>query len=136
MSTCIQYLRSNVEATFSQWFPEAETVAVVAGFEITMSRQSQIQTLRDKHPANNDDNYFRTSIAIPFLHHLLSQMNFCFQYGKLAADDLSLVTRISCRKQCQGLTPRLNGFSHWPPYGIQISMTIRHLKQNTPGGEH
>lgn len=91
VTTCIQHLRSNVEATFFQWFGEAERIATAAGFDVSMPRQCQRQTLRDNHPANNSESYFRASIAIPFLDHLLSELNSRFQHSKLAADVLSLV---------------------------------------------
>jgi hypothetical protein len=100
VTTCIEGLRSSAEATFMHWFEEADAIARTAGFEISVPRQCQRQTLRDNHPVN--DSYYRASLAIPFLDHLLSQLNSRFEHGKLASAGLSLVPETLVRKTQAG----------------------------------
>ena len=83
-----------------------------------MLRQCQKQTLRDNHPASNAESYFCTSLAIPFLDHLLSQLNSRFQHSKLAADSLRLVPETLLQKTVPGFNAM--------PEGLQSLATLWH----------
>lgn len=84
-------LQESADFTFSQWFTEALAMAETADFQIEIPRICQRQTLREIIPGENSKEYFRHSVYIPFLDHLLSQLKSRFQNAQLAAGGLSLV---------------------------------------------
>eukprot|EP00745_Piridium_sociabile_P005995 TRINITY_DN13898_c0_g3_i3.p1 TRINITY_DN13898_c0_g3~~TRINITY_DN13898_c0_g3_i3.p1 ORF type:complete len:266 (+),score=58.71 TRINITY_DN13898_c0_g3_i3:22-798(+) len=61
------------------------------GTTITLPSSIDRQTLRENHPADTAEEYCRRSVAVPFLDHLLLQMNDRFQNAELAKDGLELV---------------------------------------------
>ena len=92
ISNCFQGLRENIDAVFSgTWFQEDSDVAESFGTTITMLRSSDRQTLRENHPADTAEEYYRRSVAVPFLDHLVLQMKDRFQNAELAKDGLQLV---------------------------------------------
>jgi hypothetical protein len=102
VTSCIQGLRESVHITFTQWFGECKNMAQACGLDITIPRQCQRQTLRDNHPAEDAEEFFRRSLAIPFLDYLSSDLQSRFSHPKLAADGLTLVPANVVEHAAQG----------------------------------
>ena len=66
-------------------------MANVLTTDIVVPRQASQQTLRDNQPAATPEEYFKRSIAIPFLDHLTTELDSRFKNADLAVDGLCLV---------------------------------------------
>jgi len=65
-------VRSKVELFHSKWYDEAKTVASKVNVEPSISRRARHQA----HRVNSSPNeYYKCAVTIPFLYHLLSEMN-------------------------------------------------------------
>lgn len=104
VTSCIQGLRESVDITFAQWFGECNNMAQSCGQDITIPRQCQRQTLRDNHSAVDAEEFFRRSLAMPFLDYLSSELQSRFSHPQLAADGLALVPTNVVENAAQGFT--------------------------------
>ena len=68
---------------------------------VTVPRQAARQNHRDNQPATTPEQYYKRSLAIPFLDHLTSQLNDRFKNADLAIDGLSLVPSTFANNQNQ-----------------------------------
>lgn len=109
VTACIEGLRESADVTFAQWFTEAQAMAEAADFQIDIPRKCQRQTLRDNHPGENTEEYFRRSVGVPFLDHLLSQLKSRFQNAQLAADGLTLVPATLVQQTAPGFNVMPDG---------------------------
>ena len=92
ITSAIRDIRDTVDTAFSAWFGEANAMGhIMTEGEIQLPRTAGRQTLRDNHPADTEETYFRRTVAIPVLDHLLNELRDRFQNAELAADGLSLV---------------------------------------------
>lgn len=92
ITASIQELRTNVDDVFSaSWFLEATEMAQNFDTTIQVPRLNARQLLRENHPADTAMDYFRTSVAVPFLDYLVTQMNDRFKNAELAQDALQLI---------------------------------------------
>ncbi|XP_041346704.1 52 kDa repressor of the inhibitor of the protein kinase-like [Gigantopelta aegis] len=67
--------RSNIDGIFKDWYGEAVKLSEDIGGYVTMSRVGgRFQQHRDNIPSSTTEQYFRNSIAIPFLDHLITEM--------------------------------------------------------------
>ena len=83
----IQGLRTNIEEVFKEaWWGEVVSVAENFNTILVRPRQAGRQTLRENHPADSEEDYFRISIAVPFLDHLSTQMADRLKNAELAKD--------------------------------------------------
>lgn len=78
VKSCLQDCRKEVEEFHSKCFDQATRLAVELDIPVTKPRTCKRQTKRDNMPAETIEDYFRMSITIPFLDHLISQMEIRF----------------------------------------------------------
>lgn len=108
VTRCIQGLRDSASTTFASWLREANEMSrFMTGHEIERPRTAQRQTLRDNHPAESPEEYFKVSVTIPFLDHLSTELTDRFKQSELAADGLSLVPDVLVQSE--------RGFADPPP---------------------
>ena len=92
VKTTVKGFRDDVIATFSSWFQEASRMAATADSDLRRPRGAERQTCRSNPPAETTEDYFRRSIGIPFLDHLIAQLDSRFTTGsEIAVDGLGLV---------------------------------------------
>ena len=66
-------------------------MASSVGEETQLPRHCSRQTLRDNHPAPTAEDFYRTSVGVPFLDHLLAQINSRFESTQFSNADLDLI---------------------------------------------
>ena len=66
-------------------------MASSVGEEIQLPRHCSRQTLRDNHPAFTAENFYRASVGVTFLEHLLVQMNSRFESTQVSNAGLDLI---------------------------------------------
>jgi hypothetical protein len=69
----LKKIRASVELEFSKVYPKMETMAATLGVEMSMPRICSRQTMRNNIPADSPIAYWRCSIFVPYLDHLLSE---------------------------------------------------------------
>lgn len=85
-------LRTGIQEVFNgSWFKETSDMAHVFNTDIEVPRLCKKQTLRENHPGDTPKDYFRVSIAVPFLEHLVEQMKDRFKNAQLAQDAMKLI---------------------------------------------
>jgi hypothetical protein len=77
-------------------------IAQTLSTEVTVPRQAAQQTHRDNHLATTPEQFFKTSVAIPFLDHLMSELEDRFKNADIAMDGLSLVPATFAHNQNWG----------------------------------
>lgn len=77
----VQSYRDNVDAQHSVWYQQAKTIAESLDIEIKKPRTCGRQTHRSNVPADSVEDYYRKSVTIPFLDHLLEEINARFFQG-------------------------------------------------------
>ena len=71
----LEDLRMNVVVNNTTWFEEAQKMSEGVGAECpSIPRRCGTQRNRDNHPADSAEEYFRRTITIPFLDHLISHL--------------------------------------------------------------
>ena len=84
--------KNNVAQVLSgSWFKEACEMADKFDTTIETPRVCKRQTWRENHPSDSTEDYYRTSVAVPFLDYLVIQMNERFKNSKLAQHALQLI---------------------------------------------
>ena len=66
--------REKIDEVFGELYSEAERLANKHDIEMKMPRTCGRQTQRSNVPADSLESYYRRSVAIPFLDHLISSM--------------------------------------------------------------
>lgn len=103
LTNCIQELRRNVDAVFPDWFQEANGMSqALVQSDIQPPRRVGRQVLRDNQPADNPEDYYKRSVAIPFLDHLSRELTDRFKNADLAKDGLLLVPVNTVQQYPQG----------------------------------
>lgn len=87
-------MRGEAETEFGEIYKEAEKFAGLLGTTIEISRQAAKQTYRANIASSGPEEYFRRTILIPFLDHLMEQLRSRFGSGRdipaLALQELML----------------------------------------------
>ena len=71
----IQECRDKAELYHGRWFSEATNLANSLDVSVNKPRTCRRQTQRANMPAETVEEYYRKAVAIPFLDHLLQEMN-------------------------------------------------------------
>lgn len=71
----LEDVRKNVESFHSQWYEEACSLASGINSQPSMPRIAQRQTHRANVPASTPKDYFRRVVTIPFVDHLILELN-------------------------------------------------------------
>ena len=66
--------RNDIDQEFQEWFHAATTLVESAGGVVSQPRVSGRQQHRNNSPAETPEAYYRRNVAIPFLDHLLKEM--------------------------------------------------------------
>lgn len=80
-------MRSEIDASHNSWYDEAVTLAEGTGTVPARPRPAGRQVHRENVPAVSTSDYFKMAISIPFLDHLLCQMQTRFSETNLDALD-------------------------------------------------
>jgi len=67
-------VRIEIDVQFADWYSEAEDLAKTLSVELKMPRLAGRQMNRANPPSNSPQDYFKMSVAIPFLDHLIMEM--------------------------------------------------------------
>ena len=78
-----------MDAGFSKIFQQSIHLAERVGAEVSMPRIARLQQHRSNPEASSPEDYFRKSVAIPFLDHILPTLE--AQFSKAAAVASSLL---------------------------------------------
>jgi len=77
--------RSNIDVQFNTLFKNASRLAEKYEVSIKTPRTCSRQTARDNHPAENAEEYYRRSLAITFLDHLVTEIDSRFSSHSIKA---------------------------------------------------
>ena len=83
--------REQADIKFSSLLYEIEDVARELGTEIKIPRLARRQMHRENHEANNKEEYFRRSVYIPLLEHVIVDLNNRFSDDTLDLYNLSIL---------------------------------------------
>lgn len=75
VTAVLQSVRDKIDEHHSEWFLEIERMCTVVGVRPSQPRTCSHQTRRDNVPAESPSTYFKRCISIPFVDHMLSQLN-------------------------------------------------------------
>ena len=102
-------MRENIDTIHSKWFKEAEEMCQSVEVEVKLPRLCGRQRHRENIPAQTPSDYYRRTVTIPVLDHLISQMKSRFtEHQRTALLGLNLIPSILVAKQFDELedTPR------------------------------
>lgn len=68
-------VRDNVDNFYDDWYEEARQLAQSVNVAEEMPRIASRQTQRANPPCPNAKAYYKTTVLIPFLDHVLSEMS-------------------------------------------------------------
>lgn len=83
--TTLQNVRHNIDTHHSKWFSEVEQMCSAVCVQLTLPRRCGRQSHRSNVPADNPSDYYRRSISIPLVDHLLTEMKSRFASQQQAA---------------------------------------------------
>ncbi|XP_071965592.1 52 kDa repressor of the inhibitor of the protein kinase-like [Antedon mediterranea] len=70
----LQEIRRDIDNHFSAWFADASQLTISVGGVVSKPRTNRRQLHRSNVPADTIEEYFRKNLAIPFIDHLLNEM--------------------------------------------------------------
>ena len=85
-----------MDAGFSKIFQQSIHLAERVGAEVSMPRIARLQQHRSNPEASSPEDYFRKSVAIPLLDHILSTLEAPFSKAAAVASSLLGVVRSVC----------------------------------------
>ena len=108
LSSVLQDLRENVDKYHDQWFAEVEQLSASIGTEPSLPRLCGRQTHRSNIPSQTPKEYYRRTITIPLLDHILTEMKSRFsQHQQTAVTGLLLVPSILVTKSLSEATSKI-----------------------------
>ena len=91
--------RQNVDSIHSKWFEEIDKMCRSVGVEPLLPRLCGRQRNRDNIPAQTPSQYYRRTVTIPVVNHLISEMDRRFsEHQKTALHGLNLIPSIWVKK--------------------------------------
>ncbi len=95
LKDCMKNNRQNVDNFHTTCYKEAAGIAEKSGIDITKPRTCGRQTKRNNTPADGPEEYYKRSVTIPFLDHLLNELDTRFScLHERAAVGMSLVPSV------------------------------------------
>ena len=92
-------LREQFDTSFGHVFEHAVRMAQAVHVEPSMPRITSLQKNRSNTPAETSQEYYRRNLAIPFVDHIIVQLESRFScLSKQSASLLGLVPSVMCRK--------------------------------------
>ena len=108
LTSVLQDLRDNVDKYHDEWFAEVEQMCTTIGTEPSLPRLCARQTHRSNVPSQTPKEYYRRTITIPLLDHMLSEMDRRFStHQQTAVTGLYLVPAILVTKTLEEATSTL-----------------------------
>lgn len=78
----LDHIRSRIESYHRKWFDTAKEIATKLNTEIKMPRLCGRQQHRENVPAEGVEEYYRKSLSVPFLDHMIVELNTRFIDGQ------------------------------------------------------
>ena len=104
----LQDVRNNIEKYHDEWFADVESMCDSVGVELSLPRLCGRQRHRPNVPAQSPSDYFRRTISIPIVDHLLSEMERRFDHHQQTAlKGLYLVPSVLVGKTLEEVTPSI-----------------------------
>ena len=104
----LQDVRNNVEEHHDKWFAEVEELCACVNTEPSLPRLCGRQRHRRNVPAQSPSEYFRRTISIPVLDHLLLEMETRFdKHQQTAVQGLYLVPSLLVTKTPEEVSPKI-----------------------------
>lgn len=95
LKTTLEEVRENIETYHHNWFTRAEQLAKEINATVAVPRLCGRQTLRENYHVQTAEEYYRVSISVPFLDHLISQMDARFSTEQLVqAKGFALIPQV------------------------------------------
>ena len=114
VSDLLQRKRDNADETFADIWQQAKKLAVEAGTELSIPRQTSRQCHRANIPADNPQEYFRCTVYIPFLDSMLQELTDRFLGHSEAVCHLSaVVPSYTVTYTFSDLIPAVNVYSEF-----------------------
>ena len=101
LSTVLRKRRLEISAHHQVWFDEAIAIAETVGTAPSKPRTVSVQHHRDNTPSDSVTDYYRRSVTVPFLDHLISQMSTRFSDKNLSTLDgfFGLPSQVVCQNE-------------------------------------
>ena len=108
LTAVLQELRENVDKYHGQWFAEVEQLSGAIGTEPSLPRLCGRQTHRSNIPSQTPKEYYRRTITIPLLDHILTEMESRFsKHQQTAVTGLLLVPYVLVIKSLSEATSKI-----------------------------
>ncbi|CAC5419619.1 unnamed protein product [Mytilus coruscus] len=112
VKSCLQDMRNEPEGYFEVMMEEAKYLAERIGSEPSVPRQCKRQTLRNNTPATSLIEYYKRSVPIPLLDHLLNELNSRFsKHSRLVSQSFLLTPQVLVISKTPDLPPGLQELS-------------------------
>ena len=85
LKTLASTMRQNIDHFHSTWYAEAITLSMKVNVDETKPRTCNRQSNRPNQPAENTSDYFKRSVTIPFIDHLINQLDIRFDDSTMIA---------------------------------------------------
>lgn len=108
LKAVLQDLRDNVEDYHDQWFSKVEQMCTLIGTEPSLPRVCARQTHRSNVPSQTPKEYYRRTITIPLLDHMLTEIDRRFStHQQTAVTGLYLIPSILVNKTLVEVTSKI-----------------------------
>lgn len=128
-------LRENVDENHDRWFAEVATLCTCIGTEPSLPRLCGRQTQRSNIPSRTPNEYYKRTITIPLLDHIISEMVSRFsKHQQSIVNGLLLVPSIIVTKSLADATSQISQFGDLysddlpSPSSLQSEIHTWHMK--------
>ena len=73
VTTTLQQVRDNIDRHHAEWYQEVEAICLSEGLQVSLPRRCARQQHRSNMPADTPEVYYRRTITIPVLDHMISE---------------------------------------------------------------
>lgn len=124
VTSTLQEIRTDLDRHHHTWWPACVDMASSVSVEPAMHRCCRSQVHRSNPPANSPEEYFRKTVAIPFLDNLISHLGDRFsRHSRLAAMGSNLIADVFRRNpsQCTRAAQEFaDQYSNDLPFGADV----------------
>ena len=125
--------RSEVLTSFSTIFKQCVTMAEKVKNKVSTPRITSRQQHRNNIAANSPEDYYRRSVAIPFLDHIITHLEHQFSCAAVTAISLlGLIPSILCAKE-PSLDEIVSKYKAILPSPELLHMELKHWKNKFMG---
>ena len=136
-------VRENVDQYHSKWFADVQQMCDSIGVEPSLPRLCGRQHHRSNVPGQNPSEYYRCTITIPMIDHLLSELETRFsKHQQTALQGFYLVPSILATKEMEEIFPKiceLGGMYHDDlpyPTSLESEFHCWHMKWKEQEKDH